>query len=265
MRELLATHDIALVTLDTLRFDVAAEEAAAGRTPHLTLVLPGGAWEERHTPASFNYAAHHAFFAGFLPTPTAPGRHDRLFAAGFPGSETSGPGTWTFDEPDVVTALAATGYHTLCLGGVGFFNRRSALGSVLPGLFAEDHWRPEFGVTEPDSLRHQLDQLEVSGAAAGGPLFTFLNVSALHQPNRHYLPGAREDSRASHAAALRYVDGFMPRLFGLLAGRGRPCFVIMCADHGTAYGDDGLHGHRIGHPVVWTVPYAQFTLHPGEW
>ncbi|MEV4417143.1 STM4013/SEN3800 family hydrolase [Catellatospora sp. NPDC049609] len=267
MAALVGTHDLALVTLDTLRYDVAVELAATGRTPHLSRVLPDAGWERRHTPASFTYAAHHAFFAGFLPTPVGPGRHERLFAARFPGSETTAGGTFVFDAPDLVTGLAEAGYHTLCLGGVGFFNRRSALGSVLPGLFAEDHWRPEFGVTEPDSLRHQLDQLQASAAALPGerPLFTFLNVSALHQPNRHYLPGAAEDGRDSHAAALCYVDTQVPRLFSLLTSRGRPCFVIMCADHGTAYGEDGHHGHRIGHDVVWTVPYAQFTLRPGEW
>jgi len=138
---------------------------------------------------------------------------------------------------------------------------------VLPDLFAEDHWRPEFGVTEPDSLRHQLDQLQASIAAlaARRPLFTFLNISALHQPNRHYLPGTQNDCPASHAAALAYVDGHLPRLFDLLTSAGRPCFVIMCSDHGTAYGEDGHHGHRVGHDVVWTVPYAQFTLRQGEW
>lgn len=40
----------------------------------------------------------------------------------------------------------------------------------------------------------------------------------------------------------------------------RPCFAIVCSDHGTAYGEDGHTGHRLGHEVVWTVPYAQFVL-----
>jgi len=264
--DLVGTADIALITLDTLRYDVAAQQLAAGATPHLARRLPGGSWQRRYTPASFTYAAHHAFFAGFLPTPTSPGPHPRLFAGKFPGSVSSTDDTWVFDAPDVVTGLAAAGYHTLCLGGVGFFTGRSPIGSVLPALFAEAHWRPEFGVTEPDSMRHQLDQLEssIAAAAPARPLFTFLNVSALHQPNRHYLSGAREDDRSTHAAALAYVDTRMPRLFELLTARGRPCFVIMCADHGTAYGEDGHHGHRVGHEVVWTVPYTEFVLSPGE-
>jgi hypothetical protein len=68
-RALIGSHDVVLLTLDTLRYDVACAELAAGRTPTLAGLLPGGVWEERHTPASFTYAAHQAFFAGFLPTP----------------------------------------------------------------------------------------------------------------------------------------------------------------------------------------------------
>ena len=74
-RALVGSHDILLITLDTLRYDVARDMLAAGRTPNLAALLPGGQWEQRHSPGSFTYAAHQAFFAGFLPTPTAPGQH----------------------------------------------------------------------------------------------------------------------------------------------------------------------------------------------
>src|ERR671933_1873874 len=97
---LIGSHDVLLVTLDTLRYDVARDALSAGHTPNLERVLPHGVWEARHSPGSFTYAAHHAFFAGFLPTPIAPGRHPRLFAARFPGSETTAPGTYVFDTPD---------------------------------------------------------------------------------------------------------------------------------------------------------------------
>ncbi|MET8149196.1 STM4013/SEN3800 family hydrolase [Actinoplanes sp. NPDC049668] len=264
MRDLIGSHDLLFVTLDTLRYDVAVECLASGRTPALAEVLPGGAWERRHTPASFTYAAHHAFFAGFLPTPVTPGPHERLFAARFAGSESSGPGTYVFDAADLPAGLAAAGYHTLCLGGVGFFNPGAPLGRVLPGMFAEAHWERAFGVTAPDCFGAQLDRLEavIGALPPARPLFTFINVAALHQPNRHYVPGAAEDGPATHAAALEYVDGRLGRLFALAAGRGRPCQVIICSDHGTLYGEDGHVGHRLAHEAVWTVPYADFVLEP---
>nr|WP_199485421.1 STM4013/SEN3800 family hydrolase [Actinomadura craniellae] len=259
MNEIVGSHDLLLVTLDTLRYDVAAELAAAGRTPVLAGLLPGGRWERRHAPGNFTFASHAAMLAGFLPTPAAPGPHPRPFAATFPGSETTAPGTWVFDAPDLPAGLAAAGYHTVCVGGVGFFNKLTPLGSVLPGMFAESHWAPEFGVTDPASLDHQIDRVAatVAGLPAGRRLFLLLNVAALHQPNRYHLDGATEDSIASHAAALEYVDSRLERLFGLMR---RPCFVIVCSDHGTAYGEDGHVGHRIGHEAVWTVPYGEFVL-----
>ncbi|SDG78572.1 Sulfatase [Sinosporangium album] len=267
MGALIGTHDVLLVTLDTLRFDVAEELMVQGRTPHLRRALPDGRWEKRHTPGSFTYAAHAAMFAGFLPTPVAPGPHPRLFAAAFPGSETTGPGTWVFDAADLPTGLADAGYHTVCIGGVGFFNKQTPLGSALPNLFRESHWDPSFGVTSPTSLEAQIGCAERVAAklTPDRRLFLFLNVSALHQPNWFHLPGAdRVDTRDTHAAALEYVDRHIPRLFDLMSSRG-PCLTIISSDHGTAYGESGQTGHRVGHEVVWTVPYGEFVLEHNSW
>jgi hypothetical protein len=251
--------DLLFLVLDTLRYDVAVDMLAEGRTPCLGALLPGGAWERRHTPGNFTYAAHQAFFAGFLPSPDRPGRHDRRFALRFEGSETTGPGTLVLDGPDIVAGFAARGYHTVCIGGVGFFNKKNPLGRVLPGLFAESHWSPEMGVTDPRSTEHQVRLACEILARTPGPIFLYINVSALHQPNKHHLPGAERDTRASHAAALAYVDSQLPPLFAALRARGR-AECIVCSDHGTAYGEDGFHGHRLNHPTVTTVPYAEFVL-----
>ncbi|MGX1805354.1 STM4013/SEN3800 family hydrolase [Nocardia sp. NPDC055321] len=264
MNEVIGRDDLLLVTLDTLRFDVAAELLAAGRLPNLARHLPNGEWERRHAPGSFTYASHQAIFAGFLPTPASPGPHPRLFASRFAGSETTAGRTYVYDTPDLVSALAAEGYRTVCVGGVGFFNRQGALGSVLPNLFQDSHWEPEFSVAAPAAFEAQIERAEqvIAALPAERRLFLFVNVSALHQPNWFHLPGAtREagDSRETHAAALEYVDRHIGRLFAAVSAR-RRCFAIVCSDHGTAYGDDGFTGHRLGHESVWTVPYAHFFL-----
>jgi sulfatase-like protein len=256
MNAIVGSHDLALITLDTLRHDVAVEEMAAGRTPNLAALIPNG-WELRHSPGTFTFAAHAAFFAGFLPTPARPGRHPRPFALRFEGSETIAPETCVLDGASIVEGLAARGYHTLCVGGTGFFNLQNPLGRVLPSLFAEHHWRRDTGVTDPRSFEHQIDIVENALAAQRGRCFTFVNVSALHQPNHFYLEGGpTRDTRASHAAALRYIDAQLPRLFDVLGRRG-PLFAILCSDHGTMYGEDGYVGHRVAHPIVTTVPYAE--------
>lgn len=265
MHAIVCSHDVLFVVLDTLRFDVAQACFRAGRLPTLAPHLPRGGWERRHTPATFTYAAHRAFFAGFLPTPAAPGPHPRPFALAFAGSETINANTWVFpDSGDIVGGFAALGYHTLCIGGVGFFNPANALGRDLPGLFTEAHWRPEFGVTAIDSTDRQVAlacERLASDDLGGRRCFTYLNVSALHQPNRHYLPDAAEDSPETQGAALEYVDAALAPLFAA-ARRRAPTFVIVCSDHGTAYGEDGYHGHRLAHDVVLHVPYAHFLLTP---
>ena len=265
MRRIVGTHDVVLVTLDTLRHDVAQAQWRAGALPHLAQHLPHDGWELRHTPGSFTYAAHCAFFTGFLPTPARPGLHPRLFALRFAGSETTAPETCVFDDAaTIVDGFAGRGYRTICIGGVGFFNLQSPLGNTLAAPFDEKYWRPEFSVVAPRSTDAQVAlacERLADPALADRRVFLFLNVSALHQPNRHYVPGATHDSLESHAAALAYVDTALAPLWEVLRARGA-AFVVVCSDHGTAYGDDGYTGHRHAHASVMHVPYAHFTIAP---
>lgn len=261
MKAIVGTHDILMITFDTLRYDVAVREMEAGGTPNLKRWI--GSWEKRHSPGSFTWAAHCAFFAGFLPTPATPGRHERLFALRFSGSETTGGKTCAMDTPDIVSGLAARGYHTACIGGVGFFKKENALSQVLPGLFQESHWEERMGVTDPRSTEHQVQRaVKILGEHPDQRVFLFVNISALHQPNRFYLPGATDDSLESHAAALRYVDSCLPPLLEAFRARGTSLCLFM-SDHGTAYGEDGFTGHRLAHECVWNVPYAEF-IHGSE-
>lgn len=260
MKELVGRSDIVMVTLDTLRYDVAQAAWREGQLDGLSPWLGAGGWEKRHTPASFTYAAHHAFLAGFLPTPLGPGPHARLFAAEFAGSESTVAETFTFAEATLPEALAARGYATICVGGTGFFNRRNALARVLPDLFAESYWRQELGVTDARSEQHQVAQCLQALEGKRERVFLLLNVSALHQPNWFYGQGGQgPDTIESHRAALLAVDRALVGLWSELKRRG-PAFVMIFSDHGTAYGEDGYHGHRLGHEVVWTVPYAEFSL-----
>ncbi|ULH16178.1 STM4013/SEN3800 family hydrolase [Deinococcus sp. KNUC1210] len=257
--ELIGAADVVLITLDSLRFDVAVNALGEGRTPTLACLLPHG-WDERHSPATFTFAAHQAFLSGFLPTPARPGRHPRLFAARFEGSRTTSPGTFVFDEAYLPHALAARGYATVCVGGVGFFNRRTPLGSVLPSLFQEAHWSPRTGVTSRTSAEAQVGRaVERLSAHADQRVFLFINFAATHHPTRIY-DGSQRESPQSQQAALESIDAALPPLLDALSARGQ-ALVILTADHGSTHGEDGYFGHRVAHPLVWTVPYAEFVLH----
>lgn len=248
-RGILGTHDIVFVTFDTLRHEVAAEALAEGLTPNLEELLPRGMWELRHSPGSFTWSAHQAFFAGFLPTPASPGPHPRLFALAFAGSETIDDATCVLDGPDIVTGLRGAGYYWICIGGVGFFSKQNPLSTVLPSLFDESHWSPSLGVTNPGSTELQVRLACERLAATHGRAFLFVNISALHQ----------SVSKETQKQALAYVDAQLPPLFRALRARG-PALAILCSDHGNAFGEDGYRGHRLAQEVVWNVPYAEVVL-----
>lgn len=260
MKQLIGNSDILLLTLDALRFDAAQKAWADESLQTLQRYLGSTGWEKRHSPASFTYAAHHAFLAGFLPTPARPGQHPRLFAAEFAGSLTTTDNTFVFEEATLPQSLAARGYRTICVGGTGFFNQQNALARVLPALFQEAHWSPELGVACRESAENQIECAMQSVRAAGEKrVFLFINVAAIHQPNWFYGANQGPDTLATHTAALVAFDKALKPLFEQMKRRG-PTFVIACSDHGHAYGEDGYQGHRLGHEVVWTVPYRDFML-----
>ncbi|MFI9584068.1 STM4013/SEN3800 family hydrolase [Streptomyces sp. NPDC052236] len=251
---------ILFVTLDSLRYDVARATLHAGQTPRLAELLPSGQWEERRTPGTFTLPAHMAFFSGFLPKLPQPQQPPRLWECRPPAFKDVDPGTFVFDAPNLLSGLDQHGYRTVCVGGVTYFSRETPLGSVLPEMFHEDHWRPEFCSPEVDSTRHQVDQALTIAETyeSRRPLFLFVNVSATHVPHGHYL-GASEDSWNSQSAALAYADEHLGRLIDGLAARQR-WLVIMCADHGDAFGEDGYYGRGIAHPTVMNVPFATMVV-----
>lgn len=246
---------ILFVTLDSLRHDTAAAAYDSGLTPRLAELLPAGGWERRQTPGTFTLPAHMAFFSGFLPKLPQPEQPPRMWECRPPAFKAVPPETFVFDAPNLLQGLAQHGYRSICIGGVTYFSRETPLGSVLPDMFDEDHWRTEFCSPEPDSTRHQVDHaLEVAAANEGRPVYLFVNVSATHVPHGHYL-GDSSDSFASQQAALAYADAHLSRLITTLTADS-PWLIIMCGDHGDAFGEDGYHGRGIAHPVVMNVPYT---------
>jgi hypothetical protein len=250
-------RDFLLLTLDALRWDVARDALAAGDTPHLAGLLPRG-WERREAPGTFTLPSHTAFFAGFFPTPEGPGPHARTIAVRFPGSRTVGRDTLVLDAPCLVRGFGAAGYHTLCFGGTGFFDPKSALGSTLVDRFDEAHFHRDTGVTSARAPAIQFAQVAARLAALPNEqrCFVFINAAATHPPTRIFQRDATAESPETQRAALAAVDRHLPVLLDALRARGGAVGVV-CADHGTCFGEDGRWGHRHAHPLVLTVPYAE--------
>ncbi len=261
MNKIVGSHDILFICLDTLRYDVAKEEEEKGNTPVLSKYGP---WIKCHAPGNFTYPSHMAMFAGFLPTLAEPMplmKRERLFLPKTMGMrELVNKEAFTFDAPTFIEGLAMVGYETICIGGVGFFNKRDALTSVMPGYFKQSYWTPKFRCGLKSSTKNQVDFAikKLEEIPSETHTMMYINVSAIHYPNGFYID-QKDDTMESHAAALRYVDGELNRLFETSKKR-NPTFVIVCSDHGTCYGEDNYRFHGVSHEAVNTVPYKHFIL-----
>ena len=263
MNRVVESCDILFVCLDTLRYAVAVQEEKAGSTPVLNRY---GLWEKCQAPGNFTYPSHHAMFAGFLPcrydAKNLADREMLFFPKAIGLGKKTPEGAYGFSGSTIMEGLAKDGYDTWCVGGVSFFDKRSDIGKVFPGFFKKSYWNPSFGCPIKDSTKNQVDFIlkKMKAAEKETHIFLYLNVDAIHYPNYFYLDGASHDDMASHAAALRYVDGELGRLFDGWKERRGDTFVICCSDHGTCYGEDGCQFHGIRHPAVDTIPYKHFFL-----
>ena len=263
MNRIIGSMDLIWICLDTLRYDIAVQEEAAGTTPVLNRY---GKWQKCQAPGNFTYPSHHAMFAGFLPCGyEVKNQADRelLFYPTAIGLRRKVPdGAYAFAGSTVMEGLARDGYDTWCVGGVSFFDKRSDIGKVFPGYFQKSYWNPSFACPVKESTKHQVDFIldQLHAAPLEKKIFLYLNVDAIHYPNYFYVEGEKHDSLLTHAAALRYADGQLGRLldtWGQIRGN---AFVICFSDHGTCYGEDGCQFHGIHHPMVDTVPYKHFFL-----
>ncbi|MCI5583839.1 MAG: hypothetical protein MR357_08995, partial [Anaeroplasma sp.] len=215
MNDVVGRCHILFLCFDALRYDVAIMEQKYGGTPVLNRYET---WEKRQTHGNFTYPAHQAMFAGFLPVSCGiRNMKDRetLFFSENTGFGRKAPsGAFSFQGATFIEGLEREGYVTCGVGGVHFFDKRSALGKVFPSYFSCFDFHPSFGPMVPDSAGRQVDAvLKRLSRLPEKKIFYYINFSALHYPTWHYLPGAKTDSIESQRAALRYVDGELLRLF----------------------------------------------------
>ncbi len=261
MNEIVGTHDILFVVLDSLRYDIAIQEQDAARTPQFNKY---GQWIKCDAPANFTYPSHHAMFAGFMPKPLEPS--DQVPPLFFPkniGLGMKGPKkSFAFDGATWIQGLEKVGYDTLCIGGVSFFDNRSDIGKVFPAMFKESYWHPSFSCIVKESPDNQIDFAvkKIQQKPVEQRIMMYMNIDAIHYPSHFYVEGAgKGDNTYTHAAALQYVDARIETLIDAFRKRSNT-FVILCSDHGTCYGEDGKFFHSFNHEITNTIPYMDFVV-----
>ena len=268
MNNVVGSYDILFLCLDTLRYDVAIEAEKENTTPILNKY---GNWEKCIAPGNFTYPSHHAMFSGFLPSPfDAKNISDREFLF-FPkkiGLGNVAPkNSFAFEGSNFIEGLYKVGYKTICIGGVGFFDKRSDIGRVFPNMFEESYWHNNFSCSNPDSTKNQIEFAikKLENLEKDKKVFLYINISAIHYPNYYYVDERKnkvceKDDILSHRKALEYVDKNLGILFKYFKEKREKTFVITTSDHGTCYGEDGFQFHGINHSCVNTIPYKHFFL-----
>ena len=252
---------VLFITLDSCRFDTF--EGAA--VPNMRSIGP---LHKAKAPGNFTFASHAAMFVGFTPgiaelqEPLLNPKFGKIFKIVGGGYPSKGTEFMTIRGKNIVHGLKAIGYTTIGTGAAGWFDDSTATAQPLVSDFdrywyAGNCWSLEKQLAFIDRSLSDLD---------GKRAFVFLNLGETHVPywhegadwDRNHNPcrpfaDAENDAaecRRRQALCLEWVD----EQLGPLLERFAHANTLVCADHGDAWGEDGLWEHGVHHEVVLDVP-----------
>ena len=254
--------DVLLITLDSCRFDTFLR----ARTPVMDKIGP---LHKAKAPSYFTFASHASMWVGFTPglswsnqaflNPKR-GKLFRLTTGGF----STGNDAYLLEGSNIIEGFRKLGYLTVGSGAVGWFDPKTPTGRVLGEPF--DHFWYSGNVW---SLRRQLqwiNKIIPTFRSETRPTFIFLNIGETHVPYWHEEakwtrdkspcipfggPGcSRRESRRRQRLCLQWIDTQL----SLLIERYLTATVLICADHGDCWGEDGLWEHGINHTATLDVP-----------
>lgn len=259
---------VLLLTYDSCRYDVLMEADTPVLDSFVDL-LPAQA------PANFTYPSHQAMFAGILPNTDQSRPYYNRFCGQLLAlmevgelQVVKGALIGVQSSSNLVGGLAEIGYQTVGAGAMNWFRQSSLTSGFSSFLFT--------GTDADLQITYLLETLRPDQ-----PFFGFINFGETHAPfdyagkpercpidvraRRMAWPPARDrgpvgrysPAFAHQVAAAEYLDTRLPRLF---AGLPADTIVIVCADHGECFGEDGYWGHGVNHAKVLEVPLGIFRL-----
>lgn len=256
------------VTIDSLRWDTFQE----ARLPFLRSL---GLWKKAFTQATYTFPAHMSFFVGKLPqTIDQTDHYDTVAARCDPVSgrlvrnrqlyrldnpEAPRSALITLDGGNIVEGFRRQGYTTVGTGAVSWFNPALPAGRYLTEPF--EHYKFFDG---PHHASHasackQVDWVHQTLAGRSTPWFLFVNFGETHHRfvyegcpwfDDRFQYGDAVECKRRQRACLEYLDGQIQRLLQRFSGYD----LVICSDHGEAFGEDGLWGHGFYHPTIMQVP-----------
>lgn len=253
--------NFAIITLDSLRWD--ASQLAT--TPNLSRLFESHneKWHKVYAQGTYTLTAHVSMFHdGHLPcndldkgTPQMFRRQDK-FCIFKPDLNWVKRKKIKYPTPpkaeNIVKGFAQMGYRTVGVGGVHWFNSNYPASDIWSKYyFNEFYWKPEFGEEFKESFENQIELIKTLRLRKTKKLFFFLNVASTHRPCRG------NKSIRGQADALDYIDSHIMKVLNLLP---RPTHLFLMSDHGTLFGEDGLHHHGFYHPKVMEIPMVSLML-----
>lgn len=275
--------NIVLVTVDCCRFDT----AALARTPALDRLGP---LRRAATPGAFTLPAHMAFFSGYLPNVTDLPHEDyysrerrQLWRLGRAKHKPRGTYHLHLEGDTIWEGLRAAGYYQLGAGGVRWFLTSTLTEGFDDFVFrGPNDYSDWFGVRGPEDFVLAEPGLLAERLPADRPWFLFVNALETHVPYNDGVTPFPDEAREVIArgapiwagrtekmlhtdlttadyhllhrlqvSALETVDTRLEALFALLP---KPFAVVVCGDHGEAFGEDGKWGHGFPAEPVMSVP-----------
>ena len=234
-------------------------------------------------PATYTLPSHTSFFAGILPlvyepVPYLNRFHKQLITmkkAGEARAEAIDERTLVLpqSDKDIIHGFNELGYYTVGSGAASWFAKE-----VLVKNFQDFQFKR--AQSFPEQISFITEKLALN--AKDKPFFAFMNLIETHSPYMHYGEDREEygikargemnfppkenyeelmnRGKKLHTAQIKaaeYCDSKLTELFTKLPSN---TLVILTADHGEAFGEDGFWGHGIYHPTVMNVPMACFSL-----
>jgi arylsulfatase A-like enzyme len=278
-REVVQEHqdlNYLLVTFDSCRYDSFLKASTSFLNKYGNTF---SAW----TPATYTYPAHMSFFTGILPMVHEPVPYvnrfvKQLFKMQKAGANLGGElGSKSLaiqaSKKDMIHGLREQGFYTLGSAAANWFDKEA--------LVKNFH---DFKYQKAQSAEAQCNYIldKLSYKANKKRFFAFLNLYETHTPYMHYgadreefAMNARdhvdfppvEDTvkmqdygRKLHQAQIKAVEHLDKVMESFLPQLPKNTLVIITADHGEAFGEDGFWGHGVYHPTVMNVPMMCFML-----
>ena len=281
-----ARTSVVLVVLDSCRWDA----LAAAALPCLAALGP---LERRHSCATWTAPSHYSLLMGLLPfrspAPELPPLSPAAPATFGAGLSAWAPRLGIPEAPAGFAAMLPELWLPTWLGALGMrCHARVSMPVLNPATPLARGFHSFRKMPQHNDLHAILDDMEAT--PTDGPTFWLINTGETHYPYtaggqaapaRPHLPGvhgifralaegrplgrdarftaeALAELQAAQVAAAQALESPLSRLLDGVPDGTR---VIVTADHGELFGEDGLFGHGpVAHPKVLEVPYVEGTV-----